>query len=335
MPSATSAAPIPVYLLTGFLGSGKTTLLARLVHSREFADTAVVINEFGEVGLDHVLVGQSSEDDIVLLDSGCLCCASNNSLQETLESLYYRRLRGEIPAFSRIVVETSGLAEPAPLINALASDASIARHVRLAGVITTIDAEHGAATLDEYETAATQLAVADLVVLTKTDKVAPEAASAMAGQLRRQAPGAPVLRADRDGLQERTDLFQAADRRTVAPGQFGLERPRAWTRLAHVLRYGIASHVIRADGPVDWARYAAWVDYMQSRLGERLLRVKGILLMEDGAHYAIHGVRHVFSPPRPLDGEVPGDLSGVLVLITRDADEEELALAAAVLDGGA
>ncbi|AZG07024.1 GTP-binding protein [Pigmentiphaga sp. H8] len=335
MPFATSAAPIPVYLLTGFLGSGKTTLLAGLVHSPAFADTAVVINEFGEIGLDHVLVGQSSEDDIVLLDSGCLCCASNNALQETLETLYYRRLRGEIPAFSRIVVETSGLAEPGPLINALASDASIARHVRLAGVITTIDAAHGAATLEEYETAATQLAVADLVVLTKTDTVTPEAASALAGQLRRQAPGAPVLHANRDGLREPTDLFQAADRRAAVPGPPEQERPQAWTRLAHVLRYGIASHLIRADGPVGWERYAAWVAFMQSRLGERLLRVKGILRMEDGAHYAIHGVRHAFSPPQLLDGQVPDDLSGVLVVITRDADEEDLARAAAALDGGA
>lgn len=160
---------IPLFLLTGFLGSGKTTLLSRLIRSEGFRDTAVIINEFGAVGLDHVLVAKGEESRALLLDSGCLCCAMDGSLATTLERLYYDRERGEIPRFDRVVVETSGLAEPGPIVNALHVDRFMARRFTLAGIIVTVDALFGPRQLEEFVEASVQLAMADRIILTKID----------------------------------------------------------------------------------------------------------------------------------------------------------------------
>ncbi|HEY9275174.1 GTP-binding protein, partial [Achromobacter sp.] len=200
--TVTAAGPLPVYLLTGFLGSGKTTLLSRLVRSPRFADTAVIINEFGEIGLDHMLVGRADDSDVVLLDSGCLCCAATSSLQDTLESLYYRRQRGEIPAFTRVVVETSGLADPCPVINTLAADPLIARHYRFGGVVATADALHGMVTLDAYREASTQIAIADRIALTKTDLADEAAIEALRSALRGYNASAPIRAVSPDTVDE-------------------------------------------------------------------------------------------------------------------------------------
>lgn len=199
--------PLPVFLLTGFLGSGKTTLLSQLVRSPAFSDTAVIINEFGEIGLDHLLVGKSDDQDVMLLDSGCLCCVSSSAIQDTLETLYYRRLRGEIPPFARVVVETSGLADPGPIINTLASDPLVARHFRFSGTVTVVDAVHGLATLEQYREAAVQAAVADRIALTKTDLADADAIASVKAALQQHNPTAPVLHA---GLRQAEASGEAA-----------------------------------------------------------------------------------------------------------------------------
>lgn len=321
--SATAAGPLPVYLLTGFLGSGKTTLLSRLVRSPRFADTAVVINEFGEIGLDHMLVGKADDTDVVLLDSGCLCCAATSSLQDTLESLYYRRQRGEIPAFTRVVVETSGLADPCPVINTLAADPLIARHYRFGGVVATADALHGLATLDAYREASTQVAIADRIALTKADLADAAAIDAMRAALRGYNASAPIRAVSPDTVDEDAPaLFDGlrAEHLDVA----ALTAAPASGPLAHVLRYGIVSHSFTQSRPVGWEDYARWTRHMQHQVGDRLLRAKGLLRWTDGTLRAVHGVRHVFATPEPVAAAPGGLPAGALVLIVQDMSAEEV-----------
>lgn len=188
---------LPISVLTGFLGSGKTTLLSRLIRDPAMVRTAVVINEFGEVGLDHLLVEQSDEN-MVLMDSGCLCCTIRSDLAETLRDLYMKRMRGEIPEFDRVVIETTGLADPAPILHTLMTDPLIASRFRLDGVVTTIDSVHGMGQLDEHEESLKQAAVADRVVLTKTDLAEPAKVEALRRRLHDLNPGAVHVDAQKD-----------------------------------------------------------------------------------------------------------------------------------------
>jgi len=332
-----STESLPVYLLTGFLGSGKTTLLSRLVRQPEFANTAVIVNEFGAVALDHVLIDSSGGDDVVVLDSGCLCCATNSPLQDSLESLYFRRMRGEVPPFERVVVETSGLADPLPLVNALHADPSVARHYRFAGVVTTVDVVNGPDSLARYRECMLQLAVADRVVLTKTDLVSADEAAAVEALVRSTNPQADVriaAPAESGAAPDvLADLVRHASHATHAPLR-AEGAPQAMARFGHLLRYGITSHVLRIDHAVAWPQYAAWVHTLQRTLGERLLRAKGILAFEDGQACAIHGVRHLFAPPQPLDGPIPEAQRGAIVLITTHTDADEIARLSQPLLGG-
>ena len=318
--------PLPVYLLTGFLGSGKTTLLSRLVRSPRFADTAVVINEFGEIGLDHMLVGKADDTDVVLLDSGCLCCAATSSLQDTLESLYYRRQRGEIPAFTRVVVETSGLADPCPVINTLSADPLIARHYRFGGVVATADALHGMVTLDAYREASTQVAIADRIALTKADLAEDGAIDALKAALRRYNASAPIRMVSPDTVDEDAPaLFDGLrpehlDEAAMASASAGSSSP-----LAHVLRYGIVSFAFRQHAPISWDAYASWTRHMQRHVGERLLRAKGLLRWDDGSLRAVHGVRHVFATPEPIAAtQDAARAEGAMILIVQDLSAEDV-----------
>jgi len=323
---AINAGPLPVYLLTGFLGSGKTTLLSRLVRSPRFADTAVVINEFGEIGLDHMLVGKADDTDVVLLDSGCLCCAATSSLQDTLESLYYRRLRGEIPEFKRVVVETSGLADPCPVINTLSADPLIARHYRFGGVVATADALHGMATLDAYREASTQVAIADRIALTKVDLAEEGAIQAVKTALRGYNASAPIRAVSPGTVDEDAPaLFDGLRPEHLDAAVLREAPPAAVRPVAHVLRYGIVSYAFRQHAPVSWEAYANWTRHMQRHVGERLLRAKGLLRWDDGSLRAAHGVRLVFAPPEPIaEREGAARAMGAMVLIVRDLSAEEV-----------
>jgi len=302
-------AATPVHVLTGYLGSGKTTLLSRLLRDTALADTAVVINELGEVGLDHVLVDRGSEDGVVLLDSGCLCCALGNSLQETLESLYFRRERGELPAFARVVVETTGVADPGPIAATLSLDSAIARHYRLGSIATVVDAVNGMAHLDRFAEARRQVALADRIVVAKCDL---GAVDALAVRIRGLNPHAPLIQSFYGDVGGDT-VFADAHVGTLAP-----LHDHAHGGHDHLAEQGIAATTIRLPAPLDWPRYADWTAWLSRTLGDGLLRMKGAVRMSDGETRSLHAVLRLFSTPQviaPLPAEL-GD--GVVVLVTQD-----------------
>ena len=177
---------IPVTVLTGFLGSGKTTLLNKLLRRPELADTAVIINEFGEIGLDHLLVEKSDDEGMVTLNSGCLCCTVRGDLVRTMSELFLKRSKGEVTPFKRMVVETTGLADPAPILHTLMTDPLLASRYRLDGVVTTVDGVNGTSTLDNHEEAVKQAAVADRLLLTKSDKLSKQAAQSTLARVRKE-----------------------------------------------------------------------------------------------------------------------------------------------------
>src|SRR3984893_22271 len=199
------ASRIPVTVPTGFLGSGKTTLLNHVLKQPGMAATAVIVNEFGEIGLDHLLV-ESATEDIVLLNSGCLCCTVRGDIVNTLTDLFVGRVKGRVPYFTRAVIETTGLADPAPVLHALISDPIVAERYMIDGVVTTVDAVNGAGTLDRQPEAVKQAAVADRLIVTKSDLAEPAAVAQLAPRLKRLTPGAQLLRVEH-GAVDPSALF--------------------------------------------------------------------------------------------------------------------------------
>src|SRR5437764_5854630 len=192
MPPTDAASRIPVTVLTGFLGSGKTTVLNHVLKQPGMAATAVIVNEFGEIGLDHLLV-ESATEDVVLLSSGCLCCTVRGDIVNTLTDLFVSRVKGRVPYFTRVVIETTGLADPAPVLHALISDPIVAARYMIDGVVTTVDAVNGAGTLDRHPEAVKQAAVADRLLLTKTDLAEPVRRRAIEARLAALNPSATVV----------------------------------------------------------------------------------------------------------------------------------------------
>ena len=296
---------LPVFLLTGFLGSGKTSLLNALLKAPAFANTAVVVNELGEIGLDHALV-QSSTDNVVLLEAGCLCCTIADSLHETLADLHFRRVRGELPPFERVVIETTGLADPAPILNTLLGHKLVTQHYRLAAVIVTVDAVHFDKELARHREVAKQIAVADRLVITKADLAPAERTRARLATLN---PGAQIM-------------LSSASIAAFAPHHsVNVKAPAA----LHHHDESIRAHCFVLDGPVSWSGVTAWSRLMAATLGERLLRCKGLIEIADtGELVFLQGVQNVFHAPERLAGWPDADHRSRLVCITRDVEEAEL-----------
>ena len=348
----------PVSLITGFLGSGKTTLLNRLLHHPEMARTAVVINEFGEIGLDHALV-ESAKDDIVLMASGCLCCTIRGDLVDTLRSLIVRRSRGEIPAFDRLVVETTGLADPAPILHTLMADPFLITRYRLDGVVSTVDAVNGAATLDNHMEAVKQAAVADRIVVTKVDVAGLEQVRELTERLGQLNPGARMVQASHgeidpaqlfdaglyDPASKSLDVQRWLNEQAYADEAAHERAPHAHDRAEHghghadgtghghaddggahghahdVNRHDerISAYCVRFDEPLEWDKVAAWLELLATYRGEDMLRVKGILnVKESDRPVVIHGVQHLFHPPVQLPAWPDDDRQSRIVFITRD-----------------
>jgi len=326
---------IPITILTGFLGSGKTTLLNALLRNPDLSDTAVIVNEFGEVGIDHLLVTPVT-DEVVLLESGCICCSVKGELSDALRTLAFKRVKGEIPEFRRVVIETTGLADPAPIIHTLAVDPVVGAHYRLDGVVATLDAICGATTLKRQWEAAKQVAVADRIVLTKTDMTDRESAAAARTALRDLNPNAPIITAingDVDpALILETGLFKRghvvdADRWLAVGDHDHQCGPHCGHDHGHDRHrsheHDVSTFVITRDHPVSWQALAFALSMLASNRGEALLRVKGIVhAREHDQPFAIHGVQHIFHPPAPLPAQSLKDRTTRLVFITKGLGRE-------------
>jgi G3E family GTPase len=307
--------PIPVCVFTGFLGSGKTTILRHLLGHPEFSRTAVIINEFGEIGIDHELI-EASEDSFITLMTGCLCCKIRSDLAQTLADLLQRRDDGRCAPFERIVIETSGLADPAPILQTLMTD-TVAGRLVLGGVVTTVDAVNGAATLAREGVSQKQVAVADRIVLTKLDLAGPDR-PALLRHLAALNAGAPVLTADHGRIDARR-VFDAGlyDPQTKSTDVI------AWlsqdTTHAHAPHTDIEAYAIVCEAPIRAATLTLFLEALAEHTGGDLLRLKGIVnLVESPDRPAvIHGVQHVFHPPAWLDRWPSDDRRSRLVFITR------------------
>ncbi|MFC3676057.1 CobW family GTP-binding protein [Ferrovibrio xuzhouensis] len=349
----------PVSVITGFLGSGKSTLLNRLLRHPEMGETAVIVNEFGEIGLDHALIA-SSKEDTVLLSSGCLCCTVRGDLVNTIRDLTARRDKGEIKPFKRVVIETTGLADPAPVLHTLMSDPVVAERCRLESVVTLVDAVNGDSTLDHHQEAVKQAAVADRLVLTKLDIADQKAVQHLRHRLQHLNPGAPVFSAIAGDIAP-NQLFNAGlyDPATKSFDVQNWLRAEAYEDDHHhdhdhghhhdhdhdhdhgqdhghehfitedgridVNRHdnSIQSFCLTFDQPFEWNMLATWLDMLAAYRGDNLLRVKGLLNVTGvDRPVVIHGVQHLFHPPATIPAWPDDDRRSRIVFITRDLARE-------------
>ena len=302
---------IPVSVITGFLGSGKTTLLARLLRDPGMARTAVIINEFGAVGLDHELV-EASDESLVELSNGCLCCNVRSDLVLTLNDLAARRAAGTVPRFERVVIETTGLADPAPILHALMTDRAVNERYALDGVIATVDAVTGLATLGNHHESVRQAAVADRLIVTKTDVPGHQAAQLRA-RLAEINPGAP--------------LFEAVGGNVAPSALFDCNEAGTARWLAHAGTHahtgGITSFALVREEPLHAVTLSLLLEALAENCGADLLRVKGIVnVREEPARPAvIHGVQHVYHAPVWLPRWPSADRRTRMVFIGRNLRE--------------
>jgi len=332
--TATAAERPPVSIITGYLGSGKTTLLNRLLRDPGMARAAVIINEFGEVGLDHLLVATPGEN-AVLLQNGCLCCTIRGDLVETLAGLLAKRGANGVPAFDRVLVETTGLADPVPVLRTLASDEIIAPRLKPGAVITVVDAVNGAAQLEDCPESVKQAAIADCLLVSKTDLAGAPQVARLRERLSRINPGAQVHEVVHGGIAPHL-LFGAAlddpaakgkqverwlnEAAFVKAGRGALHRRRA-RGAGHDER--IASFSGRREGAVTGAGLMAWLNLLAALKGANLLRVKALVNVE-GRPVAVHAVQSVIHEPVELESWPSADRGSRIVFITRDMARAEL-----------
>ena len=326
---------LPVSVITGFLGSGKTTLLNKLIQHPGMANTAVVINEFGEIGIDNMLV-ESVDDDVVLMSSGCLCCTIKGELVDTLKSLFTRRAKQEIPDFERLVIETTGLADPAPILHTLMADPFLMGRYRLDGVISTADAMLGIDTMAKHDEAVKQAAVADRIVITKVDMADDEGISALESQLKSLNPAAGIHHAA-NGEIDPALLFNAGlyDPETKSLDVQRWLRTEAYeddTSHDHGHEHGhdvnrhdseIQAYCVYLEDRLPWDQIASWLELLTTYRGDDILRIKGMLnVAESETPIVVHGVQHMFHPPVQLDEWPDDDHRSRIVFITRGLGRE-------------
>jgi G3E family GTPase len=319
---------IPVNVITGFLGSGKTTLLRHLLAAPDFADCAVLINEFGEIGLDHRLI-ERVEGDLVLLQSGCICCTIRRDLSETIRALWGRRERGEVMPFGRLAIETTGLADPTPILATIMSEAVIRHHFRLGNVITTVDAVNSALQRARQPEWLKQAAIADRLIVTKTDLAEPAALDALEAELRGINPAAPLFLSANDppaaGALLGEDLFDPSGKSAEVQRWLEAERvaEHAPAHRHDATRHegGIVSFTVSFAEPVDWGAFGIWLGMLVASHGQEVLRFKGIIRVA-GAEtpVVVHAVQHLVHPPVHLDHWPGDDRLSRLIFIVRDLD---------------
>jgi G3E family GTPase len=296
----------PVVLLTGYLGSGKTTLLSRLLGHPEMGETAVIVNELGEVAIDHHLLRRVDERTVVL-GNGCVCCTLRGDLADELRDLLSRRDRGEIPAFGRVVVETTGLADPAPILYTLLGDPVVKHHFELERVVTTVDAVNGLPGPESVQ----QVAAADTLVVTKTDL---ERANDVRPALERLNPAADLLVASFGAVEPDALFGPAATEHRPVPAIGGSETGHGDTH----------AHCLVFEEPLDWTAFGIWLTMLLQARGGDVLRVKGLLNVGAEGPLLINGVQHVVHPPEHLPSWPDDDRRSRIVFIGRGFTREEL-----------
>ena len=299
-------ARVPLIVVTGFLGAGKTTLIRNVLATPEGADTLVIVNEFGEVGIDDALL-RTGGDATVLLGNGCLCCVLRSDLQKTLVEVLAERARGELSSFQQIILETSGLADPVPILQTLTGDRGLASQIHLQAVVTVMDAVLAARTLDEAPEARRQVAVADRIVLTKVDLAGEDTARALEAELGALNPAAAITRADNGHVAPAVIL---ADNARLGEPIY----PAGRTRHSD----GIESFVLRFDRPLDWAGFEQAMGVLANLRGHDVLRAKGLLAINGcRGPVVVHQVQHLTAKPIELESWPDGDQTSRLVFITR------------------
>lgn len=337
---------IPVNLLTGFLGSGKSTLLSNLLLDIHFENTAVVVNEFGATGLDGILI-EHAEEQIVEMTSGCLCCTVRGDVHQTLMMLFGKRERGEVPKFDRIVIETTGLADPAPVIHTLMNDPFLERRYFLGGVITTIDAFNGLETLNTHFESQKQIAVADRIVITKIDLLHGDVAPQKHSQLKQFVASlnhlAPIIELPNPTFNPiqlfNTSLYDPKTKSIDVNRWLNSEAEDIDHKHGHdehhdhnhshdISRHGsdIRSFTLTFDFPLDVENFATAIDALTMFHGNNLLRIKGIIKTTDNPNkpLVIHGVQHIFHEPVWLEGWAGCDERTRIVFITNGIERQTL-----------
>jgi G3E family GTPase len=322
---------MPVTVITGFLGSGKTTLLNHLLASPDMADTAVVINEFGEISLDHLLVETSIENTLVL-QSGCICCSIRGDLVDTLADLLAKRDKKLVPAFSRVAIETTGIADPAPILRTLVSDPQLAPQFSVRAVVTTVDAVNGLDQLASFGEALQQAALADILILTKIDLAQPATIDGIEQHLSKINPSASILRVVNGAISSQEMFEHAPTDPEIAPDRLdrwlGLEQFDKHERLDHDHahqddenrhRDEIHAFSIVIDQAISWSNLQLWLGSLLSLRGKDLLRIKGILnVIDQPGPVVVHAVQHLLHPISRLRRWPSEDHRSKIVFITRN-----------------
>jgi G3E family GTPase len=302
--TAVSAA-CPISIVTGFLGSGKTTVIRRLLHDPEMADTVVIVNEFGEVGLDHHLL-KAATGDAILLPNGCLCCTIRQDIVQTLRDLYKSWLTGTIPNFRRVIIETTGLAEPAPLVAAIGSHPLLVEAFALHSLTTLVDAEHGFTRMDKSLTNRNQICLADRLILSKCDRVEPQTIEELRRRLAMLNPLAPTCRGD-TGVTP--DFLFSRDTVPLARSHLRCE-----TVLDHL--DGVSSVLLRPERPLAWGAFQTWLNALLTSNGRQLMRIKGQLLFQGyTTPLIIQAVHHTFYPVAEAPPDDDGAEHAFLLLV--------------------
>ena len=324
---------IPITVITGFLGSGKTTLLSSLLRNNRMSNTAVIINEFGEVGLDHLLV-EHSEENIIELASGCICCTIRGDLQKTLLELMSKRLTGDINPFNRLVIETTGLADPVPIIHTLINSFDLKKNYLLDGVITLVDAVNGGKTLDMHPEAVKQAAMAELIILSKTDLTDQKSKTSLINRLSAINPSVKIILSN-FGTVSTSEIFGYGG---YDPNSKS-EDVNKWLAFEKITEHqhhqheidvnkhndNIQAFALTKDTPVNMIAFALFRDLLRAKMGFDLLRVKGIINISGKKLPAvIHGVQHVFHPVQWLEAWPSKDRRTKLVFIMRNAKKKEI-----------